>query len=60
MMQLANAYKCMQRNDYALNVYNRVKQLLELFPNDEHFSTPTVYTEWGKLDDLIADLQQIE
>lgn len=57
MMQLANAYKYMQRNDCALDVYNRVKQLLELFPNDEHFSTPTVYTEWGQLDELITKLQ---
>ncbi len=57
MMQLANAYKHMQRNDYALDIYNRVKQLLELFPNDEHFSTPTVWTEWGQLDELITKLQ---
>lgn len=57
MMQLADAYKYMQRNDYALDVYNRVKQLLELFPNDEHFSAPTVWTEWGNLDELIAKLQ---
>ena len=58
MMQVANAYKHMQRNDYALGIYNRVKQLLELFPNDEHFSTPTVWTEWGQLDDLISELQR--
>jgi len=57
MMQLADAYKHMQRNDYALDVYNRVKQLLELFPDDEHFSTPNVWTEWGQLDELIAKLQ---
>jgi hypothetical protein len=56
MMQVANAYKYMQRNDYALDIYNRVKQLLELFPNDEHFSTPNVWTEWGQLDELIAKL----
>ena len=57
MMQTANAYKYMQHNDYALEIYNRVKQLLELFPNDKHFSTPTVWTEWGQLDDLVAELQ---
>lgn len=56
MMQLANGYKHMQRKDYALEVYNRVKQLLELFPNDEHFSTPNVWTEWGQLDELIGKL----
>jgi len=57
MMQVADAYKHMQRNDYAFEIYNRVKQLLELFPNDKHFSTPNVWTEWGKLDELIAELQ---
>jgi len=56
MMQVANAYKYMQRNDYALDIYNRVKQLLELFPNDEHFSTPNVWTEWGQLDELIKNV----
>lgn len=53
MMQQAYAYEYMKRNDYALVVYNKVKKLVELFPNDEHFSTPTVWTEWGQLDDLI-------
>lgn len=57
MMQLANAYKHMRCNDYALHIYNRVKQLLELYPNDEHFSTPTVWTEWGRIDELISKLQ---
>jgi hypothetical protein len=58
MMQLANAYKYIRRNDYALDVYNRVKQLLELFPNDDHFSAPTVWTEWGQLDELIENLAE--
>jgi len=58
MMQVANAYKYMKRSVYALEIYNRVKRLLELFPNDEHFSTPNVLTEWGILDELIAELQQ--
>lgn len=57
MMQLAYAYEHMQRNDYALEVYKRVKQLVELFPNNEHFSTPTVWKEWGQLDELITKLQ---
>ena len=57
MMQLASAYKFMQRNDYAAEVYDRMKLLLDLFPNDEHFSSPTVWTEWGILDELIAELR---
>jgi transcriptional regulator with XRE-family HTH domain len=57
MMQLAYAYEHMQRSDYALEVYNRVKQLIELFPKDEHFSPPTVWKDWGQLYELIAKLQ---
>jgi len=60
MMQLAYAYEHMERGDYALVVYKRVKELIELFPNDEHFSTPTVWKDWGELDELIAKLQEQE
>jgi len=56
MMQLAYAYEHMKRDDYALEVYNRVKQLIELFPEDEHFKTPTLWKDWGQLDELIAKL----
>jgi len=57
MMHIAWEYEHMEQNASALDVYKRVKKLIELFPNDEHFRTPTVWTEWGQLDELIEKLQ---
>ena len=57
MMHLAWEYEHMEQNSAALEVYLRVKKLVELFPDDDHFRTPTIWTEWGQLDELITKLQ---